>query len=160
PILYPQPSSIASLPICAPMSYDDAGVTTALGAAIMKTTTPSIEGGEPPRGNAHDVSERGRAIMRRLKARAAAKGLPAPDLTGDLDLRRRIYRAARRIEDARVRRGDTRPFLLDEEPALTAFLSLPERDIAAGCSARRSAVRPHADAGRRHARGPGQAAAW
>lgn len=96
--------------------YDDAGVTTAPGAAIMTTATPIPEGEMPPRGNAHDVSERGRDIMRRLRARAAAKGLPAPDLTDDLDLRRRIYRAARRIEDARARRGDVKPFLLDEEP--------------------------------------------
>ncbi|CAO3439509.1 hypothetical protein [Azospirillum argentinense] len=80
----------------------------------MTTTTPTIGGEDPPRGNAHDVSERGRAIMRRLKARAAAKGQPTPDLTNDLNLRRRIYRAARRIEDARARRGDVRPFLLDE----------------------------------------------
>lgn len=79
------------------------------------TMTPPPESEEPPRKNAHDVSERGRAIMRRLKARVAAKGLPAPDLTNDLPLRRRIYRVARRIEDARARRGDARPFLLDDQ---------------------------------------------
>ncbi|QCO07479.1 hypothetical protein [Azospirillum argentinense] len=98
----------------------------------MTISTPIIGGEEPPRGNAHDVSERGRAIMHRLKAHAAAKGLPTPDLTNDLDLRRRIYKAARRLEDARARRGDTRPFLVDEEPAVAAFLNLLEGDIAAG----------------------------
>ncbi|PGH59231.1 hypothetical protein CRT60_00940 [Azospirillum palustre] len=98
----------------------------------MTISTPIIGGEESPRGNARDVSERGRAIMHRLKARAAAKGLPTPDLTNDLDLRRRIYKVARRIEDARARRGDTRPYLLDEAPVVTAFLGLPDRDIAAG----------------------------
>lgn len=64
-----------------------------------------------PRGNAHDVAERGKAIISRLKARAHQHGKVLD--TTELTWRRRVYRAARRIEDARAQRGDTTPFLAD-----------------------------------------------
>lgn len=62
--------------------------------------------------NTHDVVERFKTLLRRLTARAAARGTPLD--TSDLALRRRIYRAAKRIEEARARRGDDRPYL-DED---------------------------------------------
>ncbi|WP_455179191.1 hypothetical protein [Azospirillum melinis] len=61
--------------------------------------------------NAHDVTERFKVFLRRLRTRAERNGIQL-DLA-DIALRRRIHRAARRIEMARARRGDTRPFLAD-----------------------------------------------
>ncbi|WP_149469998.1 MULTISPECIES: hypothetical protein [Alphaproteobacteria] len=66
--------------------------------------------------NTHDVLERFKTMLRRLVARAAARGIPLD--TTDLVLRRRIYRAAKRIEKSRARRGDDRPYLDgDDGPA-------------------------------------------
>lgn len=61
--------------------------------------------------NTHDVTERFKVFLRRLRTRAERNGIQL-DLA-DIALRRRAYRAARRIEVARARRGDTRPFLAD-----------------------------------------------
>lgn len=61
--------------------------------------------------NAHDVAERFKVVLKRLRARAERNGIPLD--TTDITLRRRAHRAAKRIEMARALRGDTRPFLAD-----------------------------------------------
>lgn len=61
--------------------------------------------------NAHDVTERFKVLLRRLRRRAERNGILL-DIT-DITLRRRAYRAAKRIEVARALRGDTHPFLAD-----------------------------------------------
>ena len=71
-----------------------------------------MDGKDELRSNAHDVAERFTAILRVLDARARQRG-HSLDLA-DVEWRRRVYRAARRLENARTRRGDLRPFLADE----------------------------------------------
>ncbi|CAO3460788.1 hypothetical protein [Azospirillum argentinense] len=71
--------------------------------------------------NAHDVTERGKLIMLRLlvRHRRAGRSLDIQDVA----FRRRVFRAARRLEERRAARGDQRPLSAMPSKILLAVAS-------------------------------------